>query len=119
MTKKLFFALLLSLALLSCTKEVLRVSGRRLAEVTVESDAGELPVLINAEGIWKARSLEDWISVDEAWHEGAYTVLLRYGSNRSVEGMHRTPRTGAVLILTADGAECDTLFVHQKGMGTL
>ena len=91
------------------------MSGKRLAEVTVESDAGEIPVLIGAEGIWKARPAVDWIAVDGAWHENEGALLLHYDSNRSVEGMHRSARTGAVLILSADGASCDTLLIHQKG----
>lgn len=100
----------------ACTKEELSVTGKRLGEVTVESDAGEIPVLVKADGVWKAETAEEWISVDDAWHRDEYTVVLSYGSNRSFAGMHRPARTGYVFILTADGAERDTIVVHQKGI---
>lgn len=107
---------LLVLGLAACTQEVMKPTGKVIGEVTVESDAGQMPVLINADGIWKARSLEEWISVDDTWHRDQYTVVLQYGSNQSVEGMHRPDRIGHVLIETADGAEKDTLVIHQKGL---
>ena len=105
-----------TLLLAACTKEVLSPTGKRLGEVTVESEAGELPVLIMAEGTWRAASLADWISVDGAWHRDNYSILLQYSSNQSVEGLHRVPRTGFVIIQTGDGAQTDTLVVNQKGL---
>lgn len=116
MIKRLILCGLALLALAACTKEVLQPAGKRLAEVTVESDAGQLPVLITATGVWKASSQADWITVDDVWRRDQNTVVLQYGSNRSAEGMHRSARTGLVLIITADGAECDTLVIHQKGL---
>lgn len=116
MTKRLILCLVAAILIAACTKEVLSPAGKRLGEITVESDAGQIPVLISANGVWKAESPQDWISVDDAWHRGEYTVVLSYGSNRSFAGMHRPERTGFVLIATADGAELDTLVVHQKGI---
>ena len=116
MIKKILFVVLAATAVLACTKEVLRRTGKLLAEVTLESDAGEIPVLITADGTWKATSLSDWIEVDDAWHSGTYSIVLRYASNRSVEGLHRPSRTGVVVIETADGAQCDTLKIHQRGI---
>lgn len=116
MIKRILVWCLGVLIIAACAKEVLKPLGKRLGEVTVESDAGEIPVLINATGIWRAASMEDWISVDDAWHRDQYSVVLHYGSNQSVEGMHRSDRMGKVLIITADGAECDTLVIHQKGL---
>ena len=116
MIKKILTAALAALAFIACTKEVLRQTGKLLGEVTLESDAGEIPVLINADGVWKAESLTDWIAVDDAWHSGSYSIVLRYSSNRSVEGLHRPSRTGDVIIETADGAQCDTLRIHQRGL---
>lgn len=116
MTRKWIPFVCLLMLLAGCQKNVLQQTGKNLGEVTVESSAGELPVLITAEGVWQAVSGTDWISVDEAWHRDAYTILVHYGSNQSIEGMHRSARTGFVLIRTADGAECDTLKIHQRGI---
>ena len=116
MIKKILIAALAALAVLACTKEVLRQTGKVIGEVTLESDAGEIPVLISADCAWKAESLSDWISVEDAWHSGSCTIVLSYGSNRSVEGLHRPSRTGNVVIETADGAQCDTLRIYQKGI---
>jgi hypothetical protein len=116
MTKRIILWGLAALILAACSKEVLKPTGKCLAEVTVESDAGQIPVLVTATGVWKARSQADWITVDESWRRDQNTIVLHYGSNRSIEGVHRSDRRGAVLIETADGAECDTLYVHQKGI---
>ena len=116
MIKRMILWCLAALLLVACSKEVLKPIGKRLAEVTVESDAGQLPVLVTASGVWKASSQADWITVDDIWRRDINTIVLEYGSNRSVEGLHRSARTGVVLILTADGAECDTLVIHQKGL---
>lgn len=116
MTKRLLLTAVVAIIAASCTQEVLSPTGKMLGEVTVESDAGQIPVLISASGIWRANSISDWISVDDAWHRDSYAVVLQYKSNQSVEGLHRSARTGYVLIETADGAECDTLTVHQKGL---
>ena len=117
MTKRFTLLSILSLALLTaCIQEQIVTKGKSLGEVTVESDAGQIPVLISADGIWKAASLSDWIDVDDAWHRGECAIMLSYGSNRSVEGLHRSSRTGKVTISSADGAECDTLYVSQKGI---
>lgn len=117
MTKRLLLLLALAAGLsTACVQEVITPTGKQLGEFTVESDAGQIPVLVSAEGVWKATSLSDWISVEDAWHRDACVIVLNYASNRSVEGDHRPLRTGKVLISTADGAECDTLTVHQKGI---
>ncbi len=116
MTKRFILTSLAAILLAACAKEAFTPMGKRLGEYTVESDAGQFPVLIQADGIWKAVSLEDWITVDDAWHRDRYTVIVHYGSNQSIEGMHRPAREGKVLIETADGAECDTLIIHQKGL---
>lgn len=116
MTKRVILLVLASLMLAACTKEVLQPTGKCLAEVTVESDAGQIPVLISATGVWKASSETSWITVDEQWRRDQNTIVLHYASNRSIEGLHHGPRSGAVLILTADGAECDTLIVNQRGL---
>lgn len=116
MTKRVIIYGLAILMLAACAKEVLKSTGKRLAEVTVESDAGQIPVLINATGVWKATSEADWITVDDVWRRDRNTIVLHYASNRSVEGLHRGPRQGTVLIRTADKAECDTLVIHQKGL---
>ena len=117
MTKR--FVVLMALAatlLAACGKEDISVTAKKIGEITVESDSGEVPVLISADGIWKAESLENWIEVDDAWHRDACVVVISYGSNRSVEGLHRPMRIGKVIISTADAAECDTLYVRQKGI---
>ncbi len=116
MIKKILAAALVALALASCGKQVLSRTGKVIGEVTLESDAGEVPVLVSADGIWKARSLSDWLSVDDSWHKDTYTIIISYGSNRSVEGLSRSLRSGYVVIDTADGAECDTLKIHQRGI---
>ena len=116
MTKRMILWGLAALILVACSKEVLLPTGKCLGEVTVESDAGQLPVLVSATGVWKASSEADWITVDDAWHRDRNTIVLYYASNRSIEGLHRNPRRGAVLIRTADGAECDTIYVRQKGI---
>lgn len=117
MIKKLLVILTVAaFSALSCARETRQPRGKVLAEVTLESDAGEIPVLITAEGIWKAASLSDWIEVDGAWHSGSCSIVLNYASNRSVEGLHRPSRTGYVVIGTADGAQCDTLKIHQRGI---
>ena len=117
MTKRFVLLLALAAALLTaCSEEVISITAKQLGEVTVESDAGEIPVLISADGIWKAASLSDWIDVDDAWHRDECVIVLSYASNRSVEGLHRPARTGKVIVSTADGAECDTLYVIQKGI---
>lgn len=116
MTKRFILTSLAAILLVACAKENFSPLGKRIGEYTVESDAGQVPVLISADGIWKAVSLEDWITVDDAWHRNQYTVILHYGSNQSIEGLHRPDRDGKVLIETADGAECDTLIIHQKGL---
>ena len=117
MIKKLLVILTLAaFSALSCAKETQLPRGKVLAEVAVESDAGQVPALVSADGVWKARSIAEWISVDDAWHKGENTVLLVYASNRSIEGLHRPARTGCVVIETADGAQCDTLKIHQRGI---
>lgn len=117
MTRKtIITAVFAALVFAACTREVMIPTAKNLGEVTVESDAGQLPVLINADGIWKATSLSEWISVDDQWHSGSYSIVITYGSNRSIEGLSRPSRTGKVLIGTADGTEADTLYVHQKGL---
>lgn len=117
MTKRSILLIILTVCFLAgCAKEATSTKGKVLGEVTVESDAGQIPVLIDADGIWKSVSLSDWISVDGHWHEGECVIVLSYSSNRSVEGFHRPDRTGKVVIMTADSAECDTLYVHQKGI---
>jgi len=116
MIKRLILWGLAALMLAACTKEVLKPTGKCLAEVTVESDAGQIPVLISATGVWKASSEASWIMVDDTWRRDQNTIVLHYASNRSIEGLHRDPRRGAVLIRTADGAECDTIYVRQKGL---
>ncbi|MBQ7709180.1 MAG: BACON domain-containing protein [Bacteroidales bacterium] len=115
MIKKMLLTAAVILAA-ACSREILSPTGKLIGEVTVESEAGDIPVLIEATGVWRAASLSDWITVDDAWHRDTYSVVLHYGSNQSVEGMHRSARTGFVIIETADGAECDTLAVHQKGL---
>jgi|GEM_PF-1902581 len=115
-TKKVLLIAVAALLLAACGKEVLSLTGKNLGEYTVESDAGEFTVLITGEGIWKAESSEQWISVDNSWHRDNYTVVIQYGSNQSVEGMHRGARKGSVLIMSADGAQCDTITVIQKGL---
>ena len=116
MTKRIILWGLVVLILAACSKEVLKPTGKCLGEVTVESDAGSLPVLVTANGVWKATSEADWITVDDAWRRDRNTIVLHYGSNRSIEGLHRSARRGAVLIRTADGAQCDTIYVRQKGI---
>ena len=116
MTKKIFMALAAALLCLGCTKEVLSPTGKQLGSYNVESDAGSVTVLVTAEGIWRAVSLEEWISVDSQWHRDVSSIVISYGSNQSVEGLHRTSREGKVLIESYDGAERDTLVIHQKGL---
>ena len=116
MTKRFILICLAAIVMAACTKEVLSPTGKIIGEFTVESDAGQFPVLVTADGVWKAESLEDWITVDNSWHRDQYTVIVRYGSNQSIEGMNRPARSGKVIIETADGAQIDTLIVHQKGM---
>lgn len=116
MIKRIILCGLAALILAACSKEVLKPIGKCLAEVTVESDAGQIPVLVSATGVWKASSEASWITVDDIWRRDRNTIVLHYESNRSIEGLHRGPRRGAVLIQTADGAECDTIYVRQKGI---
>lgn len=116
MIKRFILICAAAIVMAACSKEVLSPVGKLIGEYTVESDAGQFPVLVSTDGVWKAESLEDWITVDNAWHRDRYTVIVRYGSNQSIEGMHRPARSGKVIIETADGAECDTLIVHQKGL---
>ena len=116
MTKRLILIGLAAIILAAFAKEVLSPTGKIIGEFTVESDAGQFPVLVSADCVWKAESLDEWISVDNSWHRETYTVTVHYGSNQSIEGLHRPARSGKVLIETADGAQIDTLIVHQKGM---
>ena len=116
MTKRMILWGLAALILAACSKEVLKPTGKCLGEVTVESDAGVLPVLVSASGVWKASSEAEWITVDDSWRREQNTIVLHYAYNRSIEGLHRSARRGAVLIRTADGAECDTIYVRQKGI---
>lgn len=100
----------------ACSKEGPSGEGRDLGQVSVESDGGQITVLVSANGVWKAESSSPWISVDDAWHNGDYTVQVSYASNRSVEGMHRSSRSGRVLIITSDGAQYGFFTINQKGL---
>ena len=117
MTRKLFAAALAVFIISSCNGALGDAVAERIGEVTVESDAGSLPALVSSGSVWRAVSLADWIEVGSEWHRGTGAIVLEYGSNRSVPGLHRSSRLGAVLLETSDGAEKDTLILRQKGYG--
>lgn len=115
MKKKLLILLTLILAV-SCSKEVLKPSGKVLFETTVESGAGSVDVLVKTSGVWSASSLSEWIIVDQDLHKDNYVITLLYSSNRSIEGQVRPERSGRVLVRSYDGGQCDTLVINQRGM---
>lgn len=113
--KRIFLISIILTMALSCTKEVLQTTGERVGEKEVPAASGSFVAFVEAQGVWNARPVEDWLNVDPSWHKDDFAIEVEYDSNESTQSYFRFNRLGHILICTHDGFTVDTLVVRQRG----
>lgn len=105
------------LTICACEKEVqLPVSGTSLGQIYISPAAGSKSVSVDYDGLWRVKSLSEWITTDVNGRKGSSAFTFSYTSNESnLLGINVT-RKGAVTITDLDKNVCDTLFIIQQGI---
>lgn len=114
---KKFLLYLSILAEVACTTKIAEPSaGETLGEIYVSAQSGAKSVLVNLDGLWRVRSLSDWMSVDPNGGNGKSAFTIYYGSNESDYANTNNTRKGTVLVENLETMVADTLYLLQQGI---
>ena len=114
---KILSVILPLLIISACEKEVKQpASGASLGQIHVSPAAGSKSVSVNTDGLWRVKSLDEWITLDVNGREGSSAFTFSYTSNESnVLGLKLT-RKGCITITRLDKNIADTLYIIQQGV---
>lgn len=90
-------------------------SGKAVGLCNVGASAGRVSVLVQTNGQWRIRPVDDWLTTDSQGGKGMGAFTFSYGSNQSDVLNLRPGRVGRIAICLEDSGIADTLIVAQRG----
>lgn len=114
--KRIIYIMSAALFAVACNKEVLLTTEQEGGILIVGVAKGEVPVLVETDGVWYAETSDNWIQVSGEYRKDKGSFIVRYESNESTDGDRRFNREGCVRVRTFDGAVVKNIRLRQYGL---
>lgn len=114
--KRIIYIMSAALFAVACNKEVLLTTEQEGGILMVGVAKGEVPVLVETDGVWYAETSDNWIQVSGEYRKDKGSFIVRYESNESTDGDRRFNREGCVRVRTFDGAVVKNIRLRQYGL---
>lgn len=114
--KRIIYIMSAALFAVACNKEVLLTTEQEGGILMVGVAKGEVPVLVETDGVWYAETSDNWIQVSGEYRKDKGSFIVKYESNESTDGDRRFNREGCVRVRTFDGAVVKNIRLRQYGL---